>query len=257
MSNLDDTETLLVPEDLNFDKSDSDQSDSSDLDCVLECRGLVRRFEEGARIITVIDGVDFQLRRGELTAIVGNSGSGKTTFLQLLGGLEAPSEGLVRVMGQDFSSLSDTQRGHMRNRHIGFIYQFHHLLPEFSAIENVAMPLLIGKMAPSKAKQEASDMLARVGLAQRLSHKPGELSGGERQRVAIARALVTKPSCILADEPTGNLDVNTARQIQDIMVDLNKSLNISFLIVTHDLGLAKRADKELRMEEGKLIYPDD
>ena len=220
--------------------------------CVLECRGLVRRFEEGPRTITVVDGVDLQLMRGELTAIIGNSGSGKTTLLQLLGGLEPPTAGSVQVMGRDFSALSDTERGYIRNRQIGFIYQFHHLLPEFSAIENVAMPLLIRKMATKQAKREAYEMLERVGLTERMSHKPGELSGGEKQRVAIARAMVTKPSCILADEPTGNLDVNTARQVQDMMLDLNESLGTSFLIVTHDLGFAKRVDKVFNMEDGKL-----
>ena len=225
--------------------------------CVLECRGLVRRFDEGPRVITVVNDVDLQLMRGEFTAIIGNSGSGKTTLLQLLGGLESPTDGTVKVMGQSFSTLSDTERGHLRNRHIGFIYQFHHLLPEFTALENVAMPLLIGKKGVKQSKQEAHEMLDRVGLSERIAHKPGELSGGERQRVAIARALVTKPSCILADEPTGNLDVNTALQIQDMMVELNQSLNTSFLIVTHDVGFSKRVDKVFNMENGKLIQLKD
>jgi len=229
----------------------SDNSNTAE--CVLECKGLVKRFDEGPKTITVVKDVDFRLMRGERTAIIGKSGSGKTTLLQLLGGLEPPSEGSVHVMGKDFSALSDTERGHIRNSRIGFIYQFHHLLPEFSALENVAMPLLIGKMATKQARQEAKEMLTKVGLAERLNHKPGELSGGERQRVAIARAMVTKPSCILADEPTGNLDVNTALQIQDLIVELNETFHTSFLIVTHDLGLADRVENVWSMEDGRLF----
>jgi len=229
----------------------SDNSNTAE--CVLECKGLVKRFDEGPKTITVVKDVDFRLMRGERTAIIGKSGSGKTTLLQLLGGLEPPSEGSVHVMGKDFSALSDTERGHIRNSRIGFIYQFHHLLPEFSALENVAMPLLIGKMATKQARQEAKEMLTKVGLAERLNHKPGELSGGERQRVAIARAMVTKPSCILADEPTGNLDVNTALQIQDLIVELNETFHTSFLIVTHDLGLADRVENVWSMEDGRLL----
>jgi lipoprotein-releasing system ATP-binding protein len=223
------------------------------VDCVLACADLVKRFDEGERTLTILDCVNFQLMRGERVAIVGHSGSGKTTLLQLLGGLDSPSEGTVRVMGQSLCQLSDAERGHMRNQQIGFIYQFHHLLPEFTALENVAMPLLIGKMSSRQAKKEAMDMLLKVGLGDRSAHKPGELSGGERQRVAIARAMVTRPACILADEPTGNLDVNTARQIQCLMIELNERLETSFLIVTHDLGLAERVDRVLQMEDGKLL----
>lgn len=223
---------------------------------VLECRALGKGFEEGPTRVQVLKHVDFTLSRGEFVAIIGNSGSGKTTLLHLLSGLDVPSEGKVLINGQDFSSLKEKQRGEVRNRHIGFVYQFHHLLPEFSALENVAMPLLLGKLPVAEARSKASSMLEKVGLGHRIDHKPAQLSGGERQRVAIARALVTEPDCVMADEPTGNLDVHTAREIQALMHELNRSLSTSFLIVTHDLGLARQVDRVVKMEDGQLMEAD-
>jgi lipoprotein-releasing system ATP-binding protein len=225
-------------------------------DVVLQCRELCKHFDEGPSQIRVLKSVNFSLPKGEFAAIIGNSGSGKTTLLHLLSGLDLPSSGEVLINGQDFSALNDKARGLVRNRHIGFVYQFHHLLPEFSALENVCMPLMLRKDPISEIKQQGTEMLERVGLKHRLQHKPSELSGGERQRVAIARALVTKPSCVMADEPTGNLDVHTAREIQNLMHELNKSLQTSFLIVTHDLGLARQVDRVVKMEDGHLMEGD-
>lgn len=227
-------------------------------DVILACRNLAKSFAEGAGKIDVLKGIEFELQRGDFAAIIGNSGSGKTTLLHLLGGLDVPTSGAVEVGGKDLSKLNEKQRGEIRNQHIGFVYQFHHLLAEFSALENVAMPLLMRKSVSVKqARSKAQTMLERVGLSHRVSHKPAELSGGERQRVAIARALVTEPDCVLADEPTGNLDVHTAKEIQLLMQELNSSLQTSFLIVTHDLGLAGQVKRVFKMEDGHLEESQD
>lgn len=224
----------------------------------LECIDLKKSYTEGPINVDVLKGISFQLLKGEFVAVIGNSGSGKTTLLHMVGGLDIPSSGHVKVNGKDFSALSDRQRGEVRNQHVGIVYQFHHLLPEFSAIENVAMPLILRKSESVKtAQQRARKMLERVGLSHRVDHKPAELSGGERQRVAIARALVTEPTVVLADEPTGNLDIHTAQEIQLLMSELNRDLGISFLIVTHDLGLAGKVERVLKMEDGHLMVVED
>ncbi len=219
---------------------------------IISCQNIYKRFTEGKLDVEVLKGITLDIHAGEKIAIVGSSGSGKSTLLHILGGLDLATEGKVQILNKDIAELSDTERGILRNQSLGFIYQFHHLLPEFSALENIAMPLLIRGLAVAEASSMAEEILTKVGLGKRTKHKPGQLSGGERQRAAIARALVSKPQAVLADEPTGNLDHKTAQQIFELMQELNQEMKTAFVIVTHDMQLAEKMDKIYTLIDGQM-----
>jgi len=223
---------------------------------ILSARDIYKTFEDGKKYVEVLKGVDIKVKPAEMVAIVGTSGSGKSTLLHILGGLDSPDKGLVMVAGQDIHQLNIKEQGDLRNKHLGFVYQFHHLLSEFTALENVTIPLIIAGLSEQKARHRAQQIIAKVGLADRARHNPSELSGGERQRIAIARAMVTKPSCILADEPTGNLDRKTAESINQLMFELNRDEETSFLIVSHDLQLAQQMQKRYHLDNGILVQAE-